>query len=148
MRLYVEEIRAVPLVQEFTRTDAAIVTFFRLHLYKHLSPAGTFVVSLTDMDDNILATCSQSLAQMQTLGNAQLQANYFHGQVTFQLDKAVVLKPGTYKLQLSATGYTYVDTAFIGWVKADTDPSVPVEGSPLPVDSAYDFEMYVLERVR
>ncbi len=148
-RLYVEELQATPLEQQFTIDKRTLVSFVRLHICKYLSPTGTFIVQLTTADDTVLATSSQSLATMQAAGDADLSANYFHGFVTFALDKVASLVPGVYKLKLTSSGYMYNANVFLGWCKADEDRAVPVEGDePLPADSPFDFEMYVLERVR
>jgi hypothetical protein len=149
MRLYVEELRIDALEQVFTRVTPALITFVRLHLCKYLSPTGTFVATIFDADNHVLAQSSQTLAEMQAAGNAQLTADYYHGHVTFQFDRAIMLRPGDYKLRLSATGYTYDPDVFIGWVKADVDRAIPVTGdtSPEALSAPFDFEMYALERV-
>ncbi len=148
MRLYVEELRATALVQEFTRTSTALVPKVRLHICKYLSPAGTFIASLTDADDNVLGTDSQTLNDMVVAGLPS--ANYYHGHVTFEFPRALTLKPGTYKLKLSSSGYTYSDTVFLGWCKAVTDPVIPTTDDEtwLDVDAPYDFEMLAYERAR
>jgi hypothetical protein len=150
MRLYVEELQGSTLVQTFTRTKEASIPFVRLHLCKYLAPAGTFTVTLTDASDAVIATSSQTLAQMQASGNADLSANYYHGYVKFDFGAAYTLRPGTYKLKLSASGYTYSIGTFLGWVKADTDRAIPLTdgSSPTGVNCPYDFEMYAYERVR
>ncbi len=151
MRLYVEELKATTLVQVFTRETDALVDRVRLHLCKYLSPAGTFTVSLTDESNNVIGTSSQTLAAMQAAGDTALSANYYHGQVTFQFSRAYTLRKNqVYKLKLSSSGYTYSDTDFIGWVKADTDRAIELtdDSTPLLVDSPYDFEIYALQRVR
>lgn len=151
MRLYVEELKATPLVQTFTRATACQVAFFRLHLVKYLSPAGTFILQLTDSSDNVIATSSQTLADMQTEGSADLQENYYHGQIKFTFDRAYNLRANeVYKIKLSSSGYTYSDTDFIGWCKAFEDPAIPVTGdvAHAPIDSPYDFETYVYQRLR
>jgi hypothetical protein len=151
MRLYVEELRATALVQVFERTDTCLLDRVRLHIYKHLSPAGTFTVSVTDSADNVIVSKSQSLADMQADGSADLQANYYHGHVSFIFDTKATLRPGTYKVKLSASGYTFSESAFIGWCKAWDDRAIPITGDTEPdaaVDSPYDFEMYALQRIR
>ena len=150
MQLALEELKAVTLVQEITRTSTALVNRIRLHLYKHLSPAGTFTCTVTDASDNVLASKSLTLAEMITAsGTADLSANYYHGYVSFVFDKVCTLRPGDYKIKLSSSGYTYADAAFIGWVKAWDDRAIDVTGasSPLMVDAPYDLELYKLDRV-
>lgn len=151
MRLYVEELRTEPLVQVFTRQTTALVPKFRLHLCKYLSPVGTFILDLTDADDHVVASSSQTLADMQLAGSANLQANYYHGYVTFAFDRAYTLRPGTYKLKLSSSGYVYDPDEFLGWVKAVEDPAISLTGGGVPdtnVVAPYDFESYALERFR
>lgn len=153
MRLYVEELRDTALEQTFTRERAALVDRVRLHLCKYLSPAGTFKVTLkTEDGTSVLDSNGQTLADMQADGSTDLQANYYHGYVTFTFPRALTLRAGvTYRLALSATGYAYDADQFIGWVKAYEDRAIRITGGdePLaPVDSPYDFEIYSLEKVR
>ncbi len=150
MRLYVEEVKhSTPLVQTFTRLSTACIPLVRLHLCKYLSPSGTYALDLLTSDDVKLTGVSMTLAQMQALGSAALQGNYYHGFVSFTFPRPPTLKPGTYKLRLSVdNAYTYTPSEFIGWVKADTDRAIGITGNltPLPLDAPYDLEIYALER--
>lgn len=151
MRLYVEELRATPLVQEFTPTRTFQPQRVRLHLCKYLAPTGTFTVQITDASDNVLVSSSQTLAEMIALGSANLQANYYHGHVSFQFALMPTLRAGvTYKLKLTSSGYTYSDSTFIGWVKdSQGDPAIEQTGTPdSPVSVPYDYEFYTVQRVR
>jgi hypothetical protein len=151
MILYVEELRAGALEQTFSRETTALVERVRLHLCKFLSPAGTFTLSLLDDADNVLATKSQTLAEMQAAGSIGFTENYYHGHVSFIWDRSLTLRPGVYKLQLTSSGYTYDPDEFIGWVKATHDRAIPITGDEEPAalsDSPYDFEIFSLERIR
>lgn len=90
------------------------VKHLRPHIYKHLAPSGSFYMAITDVFQNVIAA-SNSLTATQINS-----ANYFHGYVRFDIDAYL---PKTvegnfytyYYLSLRSTGYTYSDSAFIGW---------------------------------
>lgn len=100
------------MTQKFTVGDSPIVVnCFRLHLYKHLAPAGTLYVKLEDANGNLI-----KLSSAVTISSIS-SANYFHGFVKF--DCPVSLMANTsYYLELTASGYSYSGSAFIGWVQA------------------------------
>ncbi len=116
MRLVVSELRTT-LEQEFTVTTDKMIERVRLHLCKYLSPAGTFTISIVNSEDVILASRSLTLAEMQTLGSDNLSIDYYHGFVSFQFARPLALHEGQYSVRLSSTGYTYSDSAFLGWVR-------------------------------
>ncbi len=152
MKLYVEELRATALSQTITRETPCLVYAVRLHLCKFLSPAGTFIVTITDASDNVLATSSQTLVEMQAAGSADLAENYYHGHVTFAFTRCPTLRADTnYKIKLSSSGYTYSNTVFLGWCKAYDDRAIAITGGVEPTastDSPYDVEILALEKVR
>lgn len=150
MILYVEELKAVTLVQNFTVTRRTQVERIRLHLCKYLAPTGTFTLTVKDGDGNAVATSAQTLDQMVMADATIGSEDYYHGHVSFTFTRYPNLKPGEYTLELSSTGYTYAEDEFIGWCKAWEDPTIALtdDDSPVPANEAYDYEIYEVARVR
>ncbi len=96
-----------------TREQTVIVTkninvkTIRLNLYKHLQPSGNLVLSIKNGSTTI-ATSTLAI-------NALDSADYSHGFYSFDID--IKLTPKEYTLELSSTGYTFNDNAYIGWIK-------------------------------
>ncbi len=150
MRLYVEELKDQTLTQVIAVHRKFQLSRIRLHLCKYLSPAGTFTLTLKDSEENVITSKSMTLAEMQAAATDDMQASYYHGYVSFVFPKQPILKPDTYTLELSTSGYTYAEGEFIGWCKAWDDPAIALTGggTPVPSNRAYDFETYSVQRVR
>ena len=123
--LVVEELRTT-LTQEVTLSlpRRYHVDTIRLHLYFHNSPSGTFSFSILDQSDNVIASKSFTSAQFYS---AIPTANiYAHAYFSVQLDNKVHLPSTVYKLRLSASGYTFLNTSYVGWVRDHEDLKVPL----------------------
>lgn len=120
--LVVEELRASPLVQSFVIEKRLIVHAVRPYLYTHNFPAGTFTVSLlTSTDDVIAYKTFSSSAIYAGLGTVNAYAHAFY---KIEFDGGLPLVAGTYKIKLSSSGYTYISSSYLGWVKEHEDLKV------------------------
>lgn len=109
MYLMVNELNTFDLYQELTTPDRVVqVVHLRPHLYKHLAPAGSFYMQVQD-------TNGKKIKDSNALTAAEISSsNYFHGYIRF--DISVTLRPETtYRFALMSTGYTFSESAFIGW---------------------------------
>lgn len=80
----------------------------RPHLYKHLAPAGSVYLRITDENGG-------KIADSDSVTITSLSAeNYWHGKVRF-LISAALRRRTTYFVELKSTGYTYAAGAFVGW---------------------------------
>lgn len=97
----------------FKATRPVFMKHVRVHIYKHLAPAGSIVMQLCDRNNVIqLASATVSMSSISS-------ANYFHGLVKFDLQYP--LRANTeYYLVMNSSGYSYDPNAFIGWVLADS----------------------------
>lgn len=97
------------LKQKIRATANVDMYALRLHLYRHLLPAGSLSVELRN-SSNVLIK-SSALMPISSIPHTQ---NYFHGYVRFILEYP--LREGLeYFIALKSTGYTYSGSAFIGW---------------------------------
>ena len=108
MKLIVHELDT-SLFQE-VRTDWRYhqVTNVRPHVYRHDSPAGTVKVQIQDSDENLIAeSASRTIADIG-------EGTYWHGYANFEV--AAQLEPDTvYRVVLVAAGYTFGESAYLGW---------------------------------
>ena len=95
--------------QEITVLDTDLhVGAIRPHLYKHLAPAGSVYLRITDTNGN-------KIADSDSVTITSLSAeNYWHGKVRF-LISAALRRRTTYFVELKSTGYTYGGAAHVGW---------------------------------
>lgn len=140
MKLIVEEL-VTNLQQKITvGATAQIIKHIRPHIYKHLAPAGSLKVQILNSSQTLIVESSAvTIASITTASG-----NYCHGYVKFDIN--AVLAPETdYYIRLTSTGYTYSNSAFIGWCKdfdlrhydADYTPSSGIL-------SAFDMELWGL----
>lgn len=118
MRLLVHELVANSGVGSLlqwisTKSKKEHLTHVRPHLLKFGAPAGALTVQLVDEDGNVLTT-SESV-DIDDISSA----DYFHGYVRFEIE--YVLEAETrYGLLLQSSGYSFSESAYIGWC-ADRD---------------------------
>lgn len=108
MTLIVSELRDL-LFQVITPNENIQVEAIRIHLYKHNSPTGTFTLQIRDTNNRIVAASSESFE-----ASDFSSAAFFHGQVRFYL-KAYVQKGRQYRVCLVPTGYSFSESAYLGW---------------------------------
>lgn len=84
--------------------------------YWHLDPAGTFILTIKQGSNTII---TKSLTSAEIMAGAGWTAGQYHvGYLLFDFDKFFNLYPETdYTIELSASGYTYADSSFIGWAE-------------------------------
>jgi len=127
--LVVEELKTT-LTQEvtFTLPRRSHIHAIRPHLYVHNAPAGAFSFSVLDSSDNVLITKTFTAANVYTaLGTANLYARAYY---TILFDNKVHLPSAIYKLRLSASGYTFSNSSYLGWVRDHEDLKVTLGYTP------------------
>lgn len=108
MNLLVCELNGACFQPVTTDENVIHITAIRPHLYKHLAPAGSFYIQIQDAN-------GKKIANSNSLTAANISAsNYFHGYVRFDINAS--LFPETqYRIALKSSGYSYSDSAYIGW---------------------------------
>lgn len=108
MKLAVHELRT-ELSQKITTGDKPVwVEAIRPHLYKHGSPAGALYLEVRNAQGYLIAT-SQPVVIADIPG-----LPFFHGEIDFPLETSLVAN-ATYFVTLKGTGYSFNESAFIGW---------------------------------
>lgn len=111
MIIYVKPLDTT-LTQEFkVENNRVQLAGLKPHLYFHNAPAGTFTMTLKNSNRTIASTTFTAASVKTELGTAN---DYFHIYKLLSFE-AVLL--GTYELELSASGYTFAESSYIGWIK-------------------------------
>lgn len=113
----------------------------RPHLLRFGNPAGSLQMKILDVNGNYIAS-SDSVA-ISAIGSydssgSLVASNYWHGYIRFLL--TTQLKKATkYRLQLLSSGYTFSESAYIGWCNdfdlRKVQPTFsPSSGTAAPLD--------------
>ena len=147
MKLVVYELTST-LYQEITTPNRRVnVRAIRPHIYKHNLPAGTLTINIRDTTGGLVkASDPVSISDIHTNGaNSQ---DFFHGYIRFDIEKDL-LPNTTYRIELASSGYTFAESAYIGWCndfdlrKYDADYS-PNDG----LVAAADMEIWESKETR
>jgi hypothetical protein len=112
----------------------------RPKLYKHLEPAGTFTISLIEKGSaKVLRTKSQTAAEMKAAGELD---DYSAGFILFDWDFVNLKKDEIYTIKLEASGYTFAESAYIGWIKEYFSPTNKTTPDPsTDLENPYSFQV-------
>jgi len=127
--------------QEFRTLRPIRCEGFKLWMYNHNKPMGNFKLKLIQGMRTIKEWDFTSDSMQASFGGTE---PYFHVYLSF-LTESFILS-GTYKLEVTHTGYTPTDLSFIGWNK-DFDG---VFGKSYPTEvefTDYPYAFRILERV-
>lgn len=127
--LVIEELKTT-LTQDFSwrPRERAHVIAARPHLYAHNNPAGTFTLALLNSSSATLASKSFLASDLYfALGTGNLYAQLYFPVI---FDQAIHLPTGDYKLRLSSSGYSFSESAYMGWVRDHEDLKVPLLYTP------------------
>lgn len=120
------------LTQELT-TDRRYkqVVAVRPHIYRHGSPVGSVYVEIRDESDAVVATSdTRAMADIGT-------GAYWHGKARFMIS-AQLAPSTTYKMVMVASGYSFSESAYLGWANSFDLSSIeatytPAEGYGAPL---------------
>jgi membrane-bound inhibitor of C-type lysozyme len=121
--LVIEELKTT-LTQDFTLNNDSLVGFrikaIRPMLYLHNDPAGTFTISLKQ---GVTTIDSKSLTLAEILSGSGFSSGQYHwGVFKFEFDNYNKIKRNvTYTIELSASGYSFSESSYMGWVKPHED---------------------------
>lgn len=108
MKLLVAEL-STELYQTIRPAKNTQVEAVRVNLYKHNSPSGNFTVEIQDQNGQLVASSSDSFTASELSSSA-----FMHGFVTFNID-VQMQKEIPYRVVLKASGYSFSESAYIGW---------------------------------
>ncbi len=136
MKLFVEEVRT-SLYQTITVGSKPLqLAAIRPHLMRWLAPAGSLTVQIWDGNRNLVETSpSMTIA---SLGSG----NYWHGYQRFYMNS--FLRAGTvYRIAVVASGYTFSESAYFGWVNAYDLRKAPSTFTPnAGANAEFDLELW------
>lgn len=124
MKLIVHELEAGGLEQIITPDKNTNVEAIRPHLVRYGHPVGTLKLELYDESAALVATSSS--VTIDDIGSM----DYFHGYVLFPINVAMK-RDQAYTLKLVAEdGYTFDESAYVGWVNGHDLAKYPINGTP------------------
>ncbi len=121
--LVLDELKTT-LEQDFTLNEDSLtgmrIKAIRPLLYLHNDPTGTFTISLKQ---GVTTIDSKALTMAEILSNANFSAGQYHwGVFNFEFDQYNTIKRGlTYTIELSSSGYSFTESAYVGWIKPHED---------------------------
>lgn len=127
--IVVEELRTT-LDQDFTTKlfPRLHLVAIRPYLYLHNNPAGTFTLSVYDSGSNLLESKSFTASDVYTA--LDTVNTYAHVWYNVEFTNPLNLPAGVYTMRLSASGYTFNNSSFIGWIREHENLKVPLDFTP------------------
>lgn len=125
------------LSQEFklNLSERFIIASFAPYLYIHNAPAGTFTL---DIIKNSAIIYSVDFTAAEIIADMGASSDYVRAFYPFLPDFPLAMEKGTFTAKLSATGYAYNNSSFIGWIQQHEDLNnlldyVPVDDTKNPL---------------
>ncbi len=107
MKLCVAELES-ELFQVVRPKANTLVEAIRIHLYRHNSPEGSLSVRVADLNGRSIAVSDTVLI------SAIPSKTFYHGYVRF-LIQCSLKKNEQYRVYLNSSGYSFNESAYIGW---------------------------------
>jgi len=137
MQLVVHELDTA-LRQPVTPTKVTRVAAIRPHLYVHGSPAGSLTLNVLNASGDLVASSQPVL-----ISNIP-STGYYHGYIAF--DISCHMQANTeYNIELTGSGYSYADGAFVGWCNTFDFDGYP-EGYTPTGDLTLPLDLQIWER--
>jgi hypothetical protein len=105
---------------------------FLPYLYLHNSPAGTFTITVSGQGGVIY---SKSFTSTDIKAALNTTDNYAHVFYPIIPDEPIQISKGDYTISLEASGYTYSNNSFLGWLKQFENIQNENSYNPIAVDS-------------
>lgn len=84
------------------------------YIYLHNSPSGTFTLEIIR---GVTTVASKSFTSTDIKNSVPTANNYLHCFYPVIFDNNIQLEKGDYTVKISASGYTYSASSFIGWIQ-------------------------------
>ena len=123
------------------RYDVAAI---RPYIYMHNAPAGIFTLSIKT-DTETLASQDFTSAEIKT--DLSTSDNYAHIWKVIQFNDPVFLLDDDYILELSSSGYTFSESAYVGWIKEHESQFNDTSFTGLyDIDRPFSFQIFEHKR--
>ena len=117
----------------------------RPYIYMHNAPAGTFTLSVKD---GVTTLASQTFDSAEIKSDLSTADNYAHVWKRLVFDNPFQLSLGTYTLELSSAGYTFAESAYIGWIREFENVFNETSGTINTLfDNPFSFQIFENRRV-
>lgn len=114
MKILVEELKTT-LTHTATAVRRMSIQALRPYIYKHLSPSGSFTLSLKQ-GGSTLGSATFTSADIEAIDGVTA-LNYFHGAYKVEFTDPVIVNRGEFEIELSHSGYTFAESAYLGWIR-------------------------------
>ena len=140
--LVLEELKT-SLVQDFTFTtlNRRHIKAIGLKLYMHNAPTGTFTLNVK-LGANILASVNFTSDDIKT--DLSTTDNYCYLYKVLEFGNTLIVEgTNTYRLELTASSYSFTDSSYLGWIKSYENIFNDVDGNATSIiENAFDYIIY------
>jgi hypothetical protein len=110
------------------------------------NPAGTFTLSVLKGSDVLY---SKNFTSEEVKASLATTNNYAHVFYPIIPENSIQLEVGTYKIKLSATGYTATTTSYLGWIRQFENIQTELDYAPADdLDKPYSMRLKIYKRQR
>ena len=108
-------------------------------------PAGTFTVSIKSGSATLE---SKSFTAAQVISALESTDGYMWGRVSLEFDQPLKLRKGTYTIELSSSGYTFGESAYLGWIRPHENIWTRLTYTPTgDLNKPLDYRLFELGRL-
>ena len=128
MKILVDELYTT-LEQPFSIIDGKVHHWkgVRPYLYAHNHPSGTFTIELISGASSLT---SVNFTASDLYSGLSTSDNFIHLYYRLLFPNVLPLKNGTYSLKLSASGYSFSEPSYLGWIREHEDIKFPTYLEP------------------
>jgi hypothetical protein len=108
MKLIVSELKTELLYQAVIPSKSIQIAVIRPHIYIHNAPSGYLFLQILDVNNQVIVESNHvSIVTINPFG-------FYHGYIQFDIN-LYVKKNTQYRILLSSSGYTFNESAYVGW---------------------------------
>lgn len=109
------------------------------------NPAGTFTASIKSGSTTL---GSKSFTASEVIAALETTDGYMWGRVSLEFDQPLKLRKGTYTIELSASGYTFNESAYLGWIRPHENIWTQITYTPSgDLEKPLDYRLFELSRL-
>lgn len=111
----------------YSSSERAIIASIMPYLMMYNAPTGTFTFSVLNGSTVLF---SKTFTSADIKASLNTTSNYAHVFFPIVPTEQVELEKGTYRFKLTSSGYTFSESAYIGWIRQHEDLSLPLGYAP------------------
>ena len=147
MKLVIDEL-ITSLSQTFTVEYNSRLTIeaIRPYIYMHNAPAGTFTLAVKSGGTELF---SKSFTSSDIKSDLSTSDNYAHIWKALTFNDPAQIENGEYELELSASGYSFSNSSYLGWIREHENLTNEVSGTALSdLENPRAFQLLTRQVVR